>query len=142
MGNITLENFKVPSTCGECKFIRAYKTGPYARNPHCCCELMWYLIEDDYKVKEDSLDTNCPLRALNQQLTPDIYAIIENNIELVNNHCRYSRYTIGYITGEENADKWIALQKPGRDWLDGHKYPYYTKEKINMLSIPEEENKE
>lgn len=58
------EYFKVPNTCGECRFISHYKYGPYARNPHCCCELMWTLEEVDYKVKEDRLDENCPLKDL------------------------------------------------------------------------------
>lgn len=54
----------VPKTCGECRHIGHYKTVPYARNPHCCCELMWHLCNEDYKVREDSLDINCPLKKL------------------------------------------------------------------------------
>jgi len=54
-------NIKKPSTCGECKFIGAYTNGPFARNPHYCCELIWDLQEEDYRVNPDELDDNCPL---------------------------------------------------------------------------------
>lgn len=64
MSKVTLEDFKIPNTCGECKFIGRYKSGPFARNPHCCCELIWSLKEEDYKVNENSLDENCPLKLL------------------------------------------------------------------------------
>ena len=64
MPKIIFEDFKIPNTCGECKFIGRYESGVYARNPHCCCELMWRLKEEDYRVNKNSLDTNCPLKAL------------------------------------------------------------------------------
>lgn len=57
-------DFSIPKTCGECKFIGHYKDGPFARNPHCCCELIWRLKDEDYKVDEHSLDEECPLVAL------------------------------------------------------------------------------
>lgn len=40
MAIVTLEDLKVPKTCGECGFIGEYTTGAYARNPHCCCEFI------------------------------------------------------------------------------------------------------
>ena len=64
MAIITLEDLKIPNTCGECRFIGHYENGPYARNPHCCCELLWVLKEEDYKVNKNSLDENCPLKVL------------------------------------------------------------------------------
>ena len=59
---VDMGDFKFPSTCGECNFIGHYKDGPYRRNPHCCCELIWRLRGEDYKVNENSLDEGCPLR--------------------------------------------------------------------------------
>ena len=50
-----------PNRCGDCKFIRHYKHGVYERNPHSCCELIWFLDEVDYKVDELSRDSDCPL---------------------------------------------------------------------------------
>lgn len=57
-------NMTVPETCGKCRHIGRYKDGPYARNPHCCCELIWRLYEEDYRVKENTLDPNCPLKRM------------------------------------------------------------------------------
>lgn len=64
MAIITLEDFKVPNTCGKCNFINGYTSGAYARNPHYCCEFIWYLKNEDYKVDKNSLDKNCPLKFL------------------------------------------------------------------------------
>ena len=64
MQTVTLDDFKVPNTCGECRFIAHYNTGAYARNPHCCCELMWYIKSEDYKVDENSLDEDCIIKFL------------------------------------------------------------------------------
>lgn len=69
MAKVTLDDFKIPKTCGECSFIGRYENGPYARNPHCCCELMWDLKEEDYKVDKDSLDENCPLKVITELST-------------------------------------------------------------------------
>ena len=66
MKKVALKDFKIPNTCGECKFIGHYETGPWARNPHCCCELMWDLKEEDYKVDKNSLDEDCPLKVLQE----------------------------------------------------------------------------
>ena len=52
----------VPNKCRECKNIGSYTDGPYRRNPHYCCELIWRLFELDYKVDPDTLDPNCPLK--------------------------------------------------------------------------------
>lgn len=68
MSKFNWNKFKVPTTCGECEFIRHYKDGPYKRNPHCCCELWWFLAKDDYKVKENTLDENCPIVSLENYL--------------------------------------------------------------------------
>lgn len=54
----------LPKTCGECKFIGYYEEGIWSRNPHCCCELMFDLYDEDYKVDKDSMDENCPLKDL------------------------------------------------------------------------------
>lgn len=51
-----------PKKCGDCNFIRPFETGAFSRNPHCCCELMWFLKEEDYRVDKNTLDENCPLR--------------------------------------------------------------------------------
>lgn len=67
MSKVTLEDFKVPNTCGECGFIGHYEIGIWSRNPHCCCELMWQLKEIDYRVDKNSLDENCPLKIINNQ---------------------------------------------------------------------------
>lgn len=64
MSKITLDDLTIPNTCGECKFIGYYESGPFARNPHCCCELIYTLKEEDYKVDKNSLDENCPLKIL------------------------------------------------------------------------------
>lgn len=66
MSKITLEDFKIPNTCGECKCIGHYEDGAYFRNPHCCCELIWLLKNEDYKVDKNSLDKNCPLKTINE----------------------------------------------------------------------------
>lgn len=53
---------KLPINCKECMYVGVYDTRPYARNPHCCCELIWQLLHEDYKVDPDTIDTNCPLK--------------------------------------------------------------------------------
>ena len=58
------KDFKIPDTCGECKFIGHYEDGVWARNSHCCCELRYRLYDEDYKVDKNSLDKNCPLKDL------------------------------------------------------------------------------
>lgn len=66
MSKITLKDLKIPNTCGECNCIGYYETGAYARNSHCCCELMWLLKKEDYKVDKNSLDRDCPLKIINE----------------------------------------------------------------------------
>ena len=68
MSKNTLEYlyFKTPNTCGECGFIGHYETGIWKRNPHCCCEFIWQLKEEDYKVDKNSLNENCPLKILSE----------------------------------------------------------------------------
>lgn len=53
---------KIPNKCGECNHVGDYTVGPYRRNPHHCCELIWRLFETDYRVNPDTLDTYCPLK--------------------------------------------------------------------------------
>ena len=53
---------KMPKKCNECKFVGNYTNGLYIRNPHYCCELMWILYEEDYKVNPDIVDKYCPLK--------------------------------------------------------------------------------
>jgi hypothetical protein len=62
MSRIIFEEFKIPNTCGECEHVGCYETGPFARHPHCCSELIWQLKKEDYKVDKNSLDENCPLK--------------------------------------------------------------------------------
>ena len=62
----TFEGFKVPNTCGECNFIGVYEDGPFHRNPHCCCELLWLLEQEEYRVNKNSLDPNCPLTKITE----------------------------------------------------------------------------
>lgn len=52
----------IPTKCGECQFCGDYTAGPYARNPHYCCEMIWTLIKEDYKVDADTIDEKCPLK--------------------------------------------------------------------------------
>lgn len=62
MPKIIFENIEIPKTCGECEHCGHYETGVYARHPHCCCELIWELQREDYKVDKNFLDENCPLK--------------------------------------------------------------------------------
>ena len=64
---------KIPSNCGRCKHIGNYTSGPFARNPHHCCELIWELFEEDYRVDPKELDENCPL--LNEDFRKGIQAL-------------------------------------------------------------------
>lgn len=57
-----MKKIKMPNSCKECRCIGDYTRGPYARNPHYCCELMWNLYGEDYKVNPDKVDENCPLK--------------------------------------------------------------------------------
>lgn len=62
MAKIIFEDIAVPSKCDECEHIGHYETGVFHRNPHCCCELIWKLKKEDYRVDKNSLDENCPLK--------------------------------------------------------------------------------
>lgn len=62
MPRVIFENVEIPKTCGECKHCGHYETGVYGRNPHCCCELIWELLREDYQVDKNSLDEDCPLK--------------------------------------------------------------------------------
>lgn len=55
-------NFKMPEKCSECHCCGNYTNGPYVRNPHYCCELIWRLFNEDYKVDPDTVDENCPYK--------------------------------------------------------------------------------
>lgn len=52
---------KLPTKCGDCQFCGDYTGYPYGRNPHYCCEMIWTLIHEDYRVYPDSIDDKCPL---------------------------------------------------------------------------------
>ena len=54
---------KTYKRCGTCPHIGRYEDGVFARNPHCCCELMWELFNEDYRVDKNTLDENCPLKS-------------------------------------------------------------------------------
>lgn len=73
MSKISSEDIKIPNTCDECNFIGRYEKGQFARNPHCCCELIWELKEEDYRVNKNSLDENCPLKFIKEK------SIMNNN---------------------------------------------------------------
>ena len=53
---------EIPTSCKQCRYIGDYTEYPYSRSPHYCCELIWALIHDDYKVNPDIIDENCPLK--------------------------------------------------------------------------------
>lgn len=55
----------IPTRCGECQFCGDYTTGTYSRNPHHCCEMIWTLVKEDYKVNTDTIDEKCPLKNTN-----------------------------------------------------------------------------
>ena len=57
-----MPKIKMPKSCKECGFLGEYTSGPYARDPHYCCELMWSLYEEDYRVNPDEVDEDCPLK--------------------------------------------------------------------------------
>lgn len=50
-----------PKRCKDCKHIGNYTDGPYSRSPHHCCELIWGLLQEDYRVDPDTIDSRCPL---------------------------------------------------------------------------------
>lgn len=62
MSKVVFEDVNIPRICDECEFIGHYESGPYQRNPHCCCELRYQFGEEDYKVDKNFLDENCPLK--------------------------------------------------------------------------------
>jgi len=62
MPKIIFEGIEIPKNCNECEHIGHYENGLFSRNPHCCCELIWQLKHEDYKVDKNSLDENCPLK--------------------------------------------------------------------------------
>lgn len=55
----------IPTRCGECQFCGDYTAGAYARNPHYCCEMIWTLVKEDYKVDIDTINEKCPLKDVN-----------------------------------------------------------------------------
>ena len=61
---MNMKRFNVPLCCGKCKHIGRYTEGPYVRSPHYCCELMWQLYDEDYRVNPEKLDSKCPLKSL------------------------------------------------------------------------------
>lgn len=58
---------KIPTKCSKCEYIGDYTKGPFARNPHYCCELIWQLLYEDYRVNPETLDEKCPLKILNSR---------------------------------------------------------------------------
>lgn len=53
---------KLPKKCKLCEHVGAYKSGPFSKNPHYCCELIWELTHEDYKVDPETIDPKCPLK--------------------------------------------------------------------------------
>ena len=51
----------LPNKCKKCTCVRHYDKGGFERNPHYCCELIWMLFNEDYKVNPEERDKNCPL---------------------------------------------------------------------------------
>ena len=56
-----------PKTCKKCEHVGDYTTGEYRRNPHYCCELIWDLFKEDYKVDPNTIDEKCPLNNIDMQ---------------------------------------------------------------------------
>ena len=56
-----MKKIKIPYKCKKCKCVRLYNFGGFERNPHSCCELMWVLFKEDYRVDVNKRDENCPL---------------------------------------------------------------------------------
>ena len=52
----------MPNKCRDCIHVGDYTTGPYGRLPHYCCELIWQLLQEDYRVDPNKVDKNCPLK--------------------------------------------------------------------------------
>ena len=53
-----------PKKCGDCKFICDYSVDAWRRNPHYCCELRFFLYDEDYKVNPNTMDKKCPLTGI------------------------------------------------------------------------------
>lgn len=70
---MTSKEVKIPTKCSECKHIGNYTTGPFVRNPHHCCELIWSLFKQDYRVNPEELDEHCPY--LNMDFVLSVLAI-------------------------------------------------------------------
>ena len=70
---MTSKEVKIPTRCSECRHIGDYTTGLFKRNPHYCCELIWNLFKQDYRVNPKELDENCPY--LNMDFRNSISAI-------------------------------------------------------------------
>lgn len=56
-------NYVIPKKCSECIYLGHYEIDylMYGKEYY-CCELLWTLIHEDYRVKPESLDTRCPLK--------------------------------------------------------------------------------
>ena len=87
MSYVTMDDFKVPNTCGECKCIQEYVG--YGHDDHYCCELMWMLKKENYKVDENTLDENCPLKFLNDALFPTAFWDEEGNCSSCGGESQY-----------------------------------------------------
>lgn len=65
-----------------------------------------------------------------------MYLIIKHDFDNMENYNPDYTTVIGYIKDELDANAWIESQndKQYKGW-DGAMYPYYTKEKIEKISI-------
>lgn len=67
---------KLPMKCKECTYVGEYTSGPFSRNPHYCCELIWQLVHEDYKVDPETIDERCPLK--NVELLKSIESVADS----------------------------------------------------------------
>ena len=75
MNNIYVD--ELPKKCAECLFIGHYEKGCFSRNPHCCCELHWWLNDDDFKVDKNTRSENCPLKPLSDRLAEERKKVVQ-----------------------------------------------------------------
>lgn len=54
---------QMPKICKKCKHVNSRTLMPFARDPHYCWELIWWLHKEDHQVDPDKVDNDyCPLR--------------------------------------------------------------------------------
>ena len=67
----------------------------------------------------------------------DMYLIVKHSFDSLENHNPEYTEVIGYIKDELDADSWIESQgdkEQYKGW-NGKMYPYYTKQKIEKITL-------